>query len=339
MAKVLITGVCGFVGSHLACLLYEEGHEVIGVDLSTKTRNVKLNQLIEENKVKVVSGNLLEFDFSVIGDDIDYIYQIAGKVSVWGDINEFNKINVDGTKKILDYAKQIQAKCVVYLSSTAVYGYYNYTDLKEEDEKRPMNNPYPLSKLKAETMVMEYCNQIKQNYVIVRPGNVYGEYDMTSSYDIYRMIQKQKMPVIDKGKYKSCFVYVKNLVKGIYQASITPEAYNEDYNLTDGYGETLKEYFTYVAQALEVKPKFTSVPSFLSKILATTVETFYRIFKIKTMPLITMFSVLQNSGHYHFSIEKAQKAFNYSPKFTLEQGTKNTAEWFKTQPNNIKVKR
>ena len=338
MAKVLICGICGFVGSHLANLLYSQGLEVIGVDISDKTRNIELQKLIDEKKVSVYKGDLNSFDFNQLGH-VDYIYQIAGKVSVWGDINEFNRINVDGTKRVIDYAKSVDSKVIVYLSSTAVYGYYGYTNLKEDAEKRPMNNPYSLSKLAAETMVANYSKEISQNYIIIRPGNIYGEYDMTSSYDIYRFLSKGKMPVIDKGKYKSCFVYVKNLVKGIYQSSIMQEAYNEDYNLTDGYGETLRDYLTYASEGLGVKASYPSMPSWLSKFTATTIEGIYKLLKIKTMPLITMFSVLQNCVDYHFSIEKARNRFNYNPEFSLQQGTKNTAEWFKTMPKDIKVKR
>ncbi|NCA66843.1 MAG: NAD(P)-dependent oxidoreductase, partial [Clostridia bacterium] len=248
-------------------------------------------------------------------------------------------INLDGTKRVIDYAKSVESKSIVYLSSVAVYGYYGYVDLMEEAEKRPMDNPYSLSKLAAETMVMSYCKEIKQNYVVIRPGNIYGEYDMTSSYDIYRLLSKGKMPVIDKGRYKSCFVYVKNLVKGIYQASITPKAYNEDYNLTDGFGETLSEYLTHSANALGVKAKLPSVPAFLSKLTGRTVEGFYKLFRIKTMPMITMFSVLQNCVDYHFSIDKARVNFGYNPEVSLEEGTKRTAIWFNTMPKDLKVKR
>ncbi|MDD4316061.1 MAG: NAD(P)-dependent oxidoreductase [Clostridia bacterium] len=338
MEKALITGVCGFVGAHLANLLVEDGYEVVGVDVSDKTRNVELAQHIKDGKVTIYKGSLTDFDFSVIGKT-EYVFQIAGKVSAWGDIAEFNRINVDGTKRVIDYAKSVGAKVVVYLSSTAVYGYNGYTNLKEEAPKRPMDNPYSLSKLAAENMVMSYCREIAQNFVVIRPGNVFGEYDMTSSYDLYRLVEKEKMPVIDKGKYISCFVYVKNLVKGIVGAATTPEAYNEDYNLTDGCGETLREYLACVAEALGKKARFVSVPSPLSKLTARTVEGFYRLFRIKSMPLITMFSVLQNCSDYHFSIEKAASRFGYAPSITLEQGTRNTAAWYLTMPKDIKVKR
>jgi len=338
MKKALVTGVCGFIGAHLASLLVEEGFDVIGVDMKEKSLNSKLNGYIDAGKVKVHKGDLLSFDFCSLGA-VDYVYQIAGKVSAWGNIEDFDRVNVDGTRRVIDYAKSVSSEAVVYLSSVAVFGYYGFCDLPETGEKRPMQNPYSLSKLHAETMVMDYCKKIGQNFVVVRPGNVYGDYDMTSSYDLYRLVSKGKMAVVDKGRYKSCFVYAGNLVNGIYQASITPSAYNDDYNLTDGYGETLAEYLTFTAKALGVKPKFMSLPSQLSILTAKTIEGFYHLFKIKTMPLITLFSVEQNCHDYHFSIEKARKCFGYNPEISLEEGTKRTAEWFRTMPNNIKVKR
>ncbi|MFA6766763.1 MAG: hypothetical protein WCS45_07005, partial [Clostridia bacterium] len=81
------------------------------------------------------------------------------------------------------------------------------------------------------------------------------------------------------------------------------------------------------------------VPAPISKLTATTIEGVYKLLKIKSMPLITMFSVLQNCSDYHFSIEKAKSAFGYNPEISLEEGTKRTADWFKTMPQDIKVKR
>ncbi len=338
MKRALVTGACGFIGAHLATLLADEGFTVIGLDMADKSLNKKMNGYIADGKIVVHKGDLLSFDFHSLGK-VDYVYQIAGKVSAWGDIKDFDRVNVDGTRRVIDYAKDVGSDVVIYLSSTAVYGYYGYTDLPETGDKRPMDNPYSLSKLHAETMVMSHCREIGQNYVVIRPGNVYGDYDMTSSYDIYRLLSKEKMAVVDKGRHKSCFVYAGNLVLGIYQASVTPAAYNEDYNLTDGFGETLAEYLTWGAKALGVRPKFISMPGSVSRLTAMTVEGIYHLLRIKTMPLITLFSVEQNCRDYHFSIEKARQRFGYNPAISLEEGTKRTAAWFLTMPPDIKVKR
>lgn len=329
MKTALITGINGFVGATLALDLVSKGVTVMGVDMSDRPRNKELNKLIEDGVVKVFKGDLNTFNYDQLPYN-DYVYQIAGKVSPWGDIKDFDHINVDGTKKVIDYAKRVGSKSFLYLSSVAVYGYYGYTNLKEEDEKKPFNNPYSLSKLHAETFVMKYCKELGIPYVVIRPGNVYGPYDYTSSNIIYDKISKEKMPYIDKGKYISCFVYVGNLADAIADAGMTEKAWNEDYNITDGYGETLHEYFAMVAKTMGVRPKFMSLPSGISKVFAALVEGIYKLVKSKKAPLITKFSTYQNCVDYHFSIEKANKFFGYVPKTSMEQGIKNTVDWFNT---------
>jgi len=329
METALITGINGFVGSQVALKLIEKGISVIGVDMTDRPRNKNLLKLIEDGTVKVYKGDLNGFDYDSL-PHADYVYQIAGKVSPWGDIKDFDRINVDGTKRVIDYAKKTGSKSFLYLSSTAVYGYYGYKNLKEEDEKKPFNNPYSISKLHAETMVMSYCKEIGLPYVVIRPGNVYGPYDYTSSNHIYKMIREEKMPYIDRGKYISCFVYVENLADAIATAGLTEKAWNEDYNITDGYGETLHEYFSLVAKTMGVRPKFLSLPSWLSKAVAATVEGAYKLVKSKKAPLITKFSTYQNCVDYHFSIEKANKYFGYVPKVSMEEGVRRTVDWFNT---------
>ncbi|NLT18713.1 MAG: 3 beta-hydroxysteroid dehydrogenase/Delta 5--_4-isomerase [Firmicutes bacterium ADurb.Bin080] len=329
MKTALITGICGFVGSSVAIKLVEKGIQVIGVDLSDKPKNKKLADLIADGRVKIWKGDLNSFDFSSL-ERVDYVFQIAGKVSPWGDIRGFDKINVEGTKRVIDYAHQEGVSSFLYLSSVAVYGFGGYVDLTEEAPKNPFDNPYSISKLRAETMVVEECKKIGLPYVIIRPGNVYGPYDYTSSTHIYSKIEAGNMPYVDKGKYKSCFVYVDNLAEAIVTAGITDKAWNQDFNITDGFGETLDDYFSLVAKEMVVKNKFISIKAPLAKTVAALVEGFYKLLKIKKAPLITKFSTYQNCVDYHFSIEKARNVLGFSPNVTLEEGVKRTVEWYKT---------
>lgn len=331
MKTALITGINGFVGATLALDLIAKGVTVSGVDMSDRPRNTELSKLIDEGIVKIYKGDLNTFDFDQLPYN-DYIFQIAGKVSPWGNVRDFDYINVDGTKRVIDYAKRVGSKSFLYLSSVAVYGFYGYRDLKEEDMKKPFNNPYSLSKLHAETMVMNYCKEIGMPYIVIRPGNVYGPYDYTSSNHIYRLIEREKMPCIDKGKYLSCFVYVDNLADAIASAGMTDSAWNEDYNITDGYGETLGEYMSSVAIEMGVRPKFMSIPSVISKVFATLVEGVYKLIRSKKGPLITRFSTYQNCCDYHFSIDKAKRKFDYSPKVSMQEGIRRTVEWYRTIP-------
>lgn len=328
----VVTGANGFIGSHLCCKLVEEGFVVYGVYRNNFSHNPQFLKHVKSGKIVPCFGDVRSFDYEQL-PKVDYIYHIAGKVSAYGKMDEFMDINYNGTERILEYAKKITPKCFTYFSSTAVYGYDGYTNLKEGAQKKPFKNPYSISKLLTENLVCDFCVKNGLDFVIVRPGNVYGEYDYTSSHEIYTRIKKQKMMICAGGKYKSCFVYVKNLVDGAVFVSQNMEAHNTDYNITDGKNETLKEMFTLIANTFGVKPKFTNFPKPLAKFVARLVEGTYHFFRIKKAPLITKFSVWQNCADYNFSIEKLLST-GFKLKYSMEEGVKNTCNWILTLPPN-----
>lgn len=333
METALVTGANGFIGSHLATRLVNDGYMVYSIHRKKTSKNPEYNQFVNEGKIKVFLGDISNFDTSVL-PKVDYIYHIAGKVSVWGKLEDFRKINLGGTKNLLEYAKTCNLKCFTYLSSVAVYGFNGYSNLKEDAEKKPFNNPYGISKLETENYVKEFAVENSFPYVIIRPGNVYGEYDYTSSHEIYTRVQSEKMLISAGGKYESCFVYAGNLVEAILHTSRAENARNNDYNVSDN-NDTLKEYLTKVAKEFNVRPKFKNFPKLLAKLTACVVEGVYKIFHIKKAPLITRFSVYQNCENYSFSIDKL-KGVGYMPKFTQEQGIKRTVEWIKDLKNENK---
>lgn len=328
----LITGANGFIGSHLSCKLVEQGFTVIGIYRKNSSNNPLFNKYVQEGKIIPKIGDFTTFDYSQIGY-VDYIFNIAGKVSAWGSIDSFMKINYVGAKKLIAFAKQIKPKCFCQFSSVAVYGFDGYVNLKEDAEKKPFKNGYSISKLETENMVKAECEKNGIDYLIVRPGNVYGEYDYTSSHEIYTRIKKQKMLISAGGKFKSCFVYVGNLVDAVVHLALNEKCHNTDYNLTDGNNETLKEMFTCIANAFGVKPKFINVPGPLAKLVAILVESWYKLFRLKKAPLITKFSVWQNCADYSFSIEKL-KSTGFQPQVSMQEGAKRTVNWINSLNEN-----
>ncbi len=326
METALVTGANGFIGSHLAIELVKRGYLVYGLHRRKTSKNLEYNKLVAEGKIITILGDVQNLKTDEL-PKVDYIFHIAGKVSVWGKLKDFRKINCEGTQKLLEYAKKINVKCFTYLSSVAVYGFYGYKEIEETGEKKPFKNPYSISKLETENLVKETCEKHSLPYVIIRPGNVYGEYDFTSSHEIYTRVQKEKMMISAGGKYESCFVYVGNLVEAILHTAFAEKAHNTDYNVSDN-NDTLKQYLTDVATEFNVRPKFTNFAKPIAKLTACLVEFVYKIFFIKKAPLITRFSVYQNCTDYSFSIKKLE-GVGYIKKYTKEQGIKNTVNWIK----------
>jgi len=326
--NVLVTGGNGFVGAHVVNNFVDKGYKVFVLCRRGKSDNIKFMENVKNGNIEIIQGDISNVDYSQFPTNINYIVHVAGLVSVYGKLEKFMEVNYNGTKRLLEGAKTLkEIECFSYISSTAVYGYYGYTNLKENDEKRPFNNPYSISKLKTEELVTEYCKKENINYLILRPGNVYGEYDYTSSIEIYSRVKNEKMSICAGGKYQSCFVYSGNLAEAIVYTTLNKNTYNTDYNITDGNDETLKEYLTKVANAFELRPKFFNFPAPLSKAVAVLIEGIYKLFRIKKAPLITKFSVWQNCCDYHFSIEKLLST-GYKKITDEKTAIKNTVEWF-----------
>ena len=325
--KVLVTGGNGFIGSHIVNKLVDQGYKVAVVCRRKNSHNIEFNKHLADGKIELFQGSIEDFDYSQIGE-VNYIIHTAGKVSVYGSMKDFLRTNTEATMRLLDYAKSLKnLKCFTYLSTAAVYGYDGYFHLKEDAEKKPFNNPYPITKLKTENYLIDFCQKNSIDYCIIRPGNVYGEYDYTSSHEIYSRVKRCKMSICARGRYRSCFVYAGNLANAIIHTTLNKEFHNTDYNVTDSNDETLKEYLTSVANAFGVKPKFINFPAPLAKCVATLIEGIYKLFRIKKAPLITRFSIWQNCTDYNFSIEKLLST-GYTKETDEKTAIKRTADWY-----------
>jgi len=331
---VLVTGGNGFIGSHIVNNFVDKGYKVFVLCRKNSSKNNLFMKNLKENKIQIIQSDINSIKNENL-PDVNYIVHVAGLVSVYGKLDTFMEINYNGTNKLLEYAKTLKnLECFSYISSTAVYGYTGYSNISEDYPKKPFNNPYSISKLETEKLVEDFCKNNNINYLILRPGNVYGEYDYTSSYQIYSRVKKCKMSICAGGNKKSCFVYSGNLAEAVTHTTLNQKCYNTDYNITDGNDETLKEYLTKVATAFKVKPKFINFSAPIAKCVATLVEGIYKLFHIKKAPLITRFSIWQNCVDYSFSINKLLST-GYKKQTTEEDAIKNTVNWF----NNINNKK
>lgn len=135
MTTALVTGGNGFIGSHLCVELVNRGVKVYSLQRSKKARNETYNKFVDEGKIEVIIGDVTKVDVATL-PKVDYVFHIAGKVSVWGKLKDFLAVNLEGTKKLLEYSKQNHIKCFTYLSSVAVYGFYGYQNISEDGGKK-----------------------------------------------------------------------------------------------------------------------------------------------------------------------------------------------------------
>ncbi len=246
--KYLITGGCGFIGSHIAEALAEEGHEVIAYD--------NLSSGHEQNIAHIKGIKLVKAD---IRDDaalrsevkgVDGIFHQAALVSVFKSVEDplgNHDINSLGTLKTLLAARDSGVKRMVSASSAAVYG--NDPALpKTEDMKPCPESPYGLSKLDTEQYSRIFFNLYGLETVCLRYFNVYGpRQDPSSMYSgvISRFadfVKSGKNPVVfGDGHQTRDFVYVKDVVQANLLAMQNPEASGHVYNVGTGKKTSLLE--------------------------------------------------------------------------------------------------
>jgi len=175
MAKVLVTGGAGFIGSSVAIKCIQNGHEVVILDNLSSGSNKVLEHL-ESLGVRAVIGDIRDpYSVQRAMHDCDAVVHLAAQISVPASIEnpqENNSINVEGTQLILDYCKQFDVKRVVVASSAAVYGQGSRLPLREE-LAGDLLSPYAQSKWNNEQQIIA-SRLDGQNTVALRLFNVYG---------------------------------------------------------------------------------------------------------------------------------------------------------------------
>ncbi|UOB16053.1 NAD-dependent epimerase/dehydratase family protein [Abyssalbus ytuae] len=244
MKKYVVTGGAGFIGSHIAEYLSNNGYQVIVLDnLRTGFR-----KNIENLNVDFVEGNVL--DKTLLKDlakDAGAIFHLAALVSVpesLCQIEECIAINALGTINVLEAAKQNEDCKVVLSSSAANYGDEPTLPKKESMVPKPMT-PYSVTKLDGEYYLKMYQQQWEVPTVSLRYFNVFGpRQNRKSSYAaavpvfIDKALRNETLSIYGDGKQTRDFIYVKDVVKANILASVFGEGV---YNVALGYSTSILE--------------------------------------------------------------------------------------------------
>lgn len=243
MRRILITGVAGFLGSHLLDKLLASGCEVVGIDnLSMgKLENIagqlsnKAFRFLERDITKPSTVNDLDKNFDCV------VHLAAFKIPRYGKAIDTLKINYRGAENILELARRVGCKSVL-ASTSDVYGRNPKLPFSEDDESvigssKVARWSYAVSKLFDEHLAFAYHDSFGIPVTILRFFGSYGPrqhltwWGGPQSVFIDAVLNDREIPVHGDGLQTRSFTYVSDTVAGIYAAIMNPAANNEIFNI------------------------------------------------------------------------------------------------------------
>lgn len=265
--RVVVTGVAGFVGSHLAEALVAAGHEVVGIDafIDYYPRSVKeanLARLAGEPRFAFHELDLRSDDLRPALDGASAIVHLAampGLARSWTDVELYTTCNLLGTHRLVEASLDVAVGRFIHASTSSVYG----TDAVGDETSPTLPiSPYGVTKLAAEHLVLAYVRTRGLPAAILRYFSMYGPRqrpDMAYHIFVEALLDGRPVTVFGDGQQSRSNTFIADCVRGTI-AAIEGAAIGETYNIAGGQPLTVNEAIATIAAALDVEPVILHEP-------------------------------------------------------------------------------
>lgn len=318
MAKYLVTGAAGFIGSSLVRALLARGDDVRGIDNLSTGRRSNLAEVLD--RIDFHEADLLDLDAAHKAcAGVDYVLHQAAIPSVPKSVVDpltSNRANVDGTVNLLVAARDAKVKRVVYAASSSAYGDTPTLPKYEAMNPNPIS-PYAVAKLASEYYMISFYRCYGLETVSLRYFNIFGpRQDPSSQYSgvlakfSLMMLRGEQPTIYGDGEQSRDFNYIDNAVGANLLACTAPasECAGRVFNIATGRRITLNEAFETLKKLTGYKGSVNYGPE--------------RGGDIK---------------HSLADISEAQKRLGYKPLVDFEEGLRRTVEWYQREAKTVAV--
>lgn len=305
--RILLTGVCGFICSHLADRLLREGCKIFAIDNMDTGSIWNIQHLLDNKNFKFIKRDILDREIiDSLVKQVDIVVHLAAQVSVDRSYIEPEltwDINVKGTQNILESAKWYD-KRVIYASSSEVYGSAQNGPMCEKHQLCP-SHPYGASKLAADRLCYAYKETYGMDISILRFFNIFGPRQRDAGYGgaialfLKRLLRKLPPIIYGSGEQSRDYLFIEDAIEAYLMFILTGSNYETPINIGTGIDVSINDIaIKYLPSALglKIKPVYTSPrPSEVNRLIAD-------ISKIK--------------------------GYGWEPKVSFEQGIHKLVEWY-----------
>ncbi len=226
MKKIIITGGCGFIGSHIVEYFFKKYKKakMIVYDKITYAAHIEnLNSIRKNKRIKIFKHDILNFEkLKKISKNADLVIHAAAESHVDNSFqlnDEFIKTNVLGTKNVMQACKENNVKKIIHISTDEIYGEIFKGSFAENAKFNP-SNPYSSSKAAAEMIVNGYIHSYKLPVIIVRANNIFGSRqhpEKLISGCCWSFINNKKFTIHGKGNQMRTFLYIGDFCEALHK--------------------------------------------------------------------------------------------------------------------------
>jgi nucleoside-diphosphate-sugar epimerase len=306
--KIFITGIAGFIGSHLAEHLSAKGHSVSGIDSFSPyyDREFKAANAtdLEAKGIKVVEADIISADLSLIIDpETEIIYHCAAQpgISERVSFDEYLNDNLLATRRLAEFAASLgKIKIFVNISTSSVYGALAVGG--EDTPPAPISH-YGVTKLAGEQYVLALSRNGKLPACSVRPFSIYGPRERPEKMCfkfIESLLNDEEFPLFEgSGKHRRSFTNVGDLVEGLERvAGHIAESQGEIFNMGNPDSVTVGEVISMIEKVAGKAGRFAARPRRVG-----------------------------DQDETKAVIDKARRILGFQPKISLEEGLRRQFEW------------
>ncbi len=312
-SRILVTGIAGFIGSHVAKRLVEDGYCVVGLDDMNDYYDVSLKKArlehVVPDSVEVVTGDILDYELLqrlASKHSFDGVIHLAAQAGVRYSLEHpetYIQTNIQGTNNIFELAREFGISKVVFASSSSVYGGNEKVPFSEDDDVSSPLSLYAASKKCNELQAHVYNHLYGISMIGLRFFTVYGPWgrpDMAAFKFLREMLAGKSIDVYNRGDMERDFTFVDDIVDGVVRSFEFESVGVEVFNLGNHHPERLLRFIELLEKHSGVSASKNMMPIQPGDVPRTFADT-----------------------------GKAKQLLGWQPRTGLDAGLKEFVEWYR----------